>query len=210
MRLPDGRVVPDLHLDPDVVARCRTLADRVSGAVMEYVERHTTVSIERTVLRQLGFHDAGPRGIPLVNLMVDVLRERGLLGRGAAYWVGWALRRGARDPLQIVDRITSLPRDPDPLPPEEDRALRDEVRAEVRAAADELRRRVTARNALKAELGMGAPTSSPSSGPRRSRSSTTSRTAPRPRGTAAPTPRRRTSASCARPSTTSRGGSGAT
>jgi beta-lysine 5,6-aminomutase alpha subunit len=155
MRLSDGRVVPDLHLDPEVVSRCRAIADRVSGQVMGFVERHTTVSIERTVLRQLGFHDAGPRGVPLVNLMVDALHERKLLGRGAAYWMGWALRHGARDPLQIVDRITSLPRDPDPLPVEEERALREEMRAEARAAADELLRRVADRNARKAELGMG-------------------------------------------------------
>ena len=156
MRLSDGRVVPDLHLDPSVVARCRALADRVTGEVMELVKRHTTVSIERTVLRQLGFHDAGPRGVPLVNLMVDALHERGLLGRGAAWWVGWALRNGARDPLSIVDRITTLPREPAPVDPAEDRAIRDEVRAEVRAGADELRRRVERRDALRLELGMGA------------------------------------------------------
>ena len=155
MRLPDGREVPDLHVDPDAVARCRALADRVTGQVMGFVERHTTVSIERTVLRQLGFHDAGPRGIPLVNLMVDALHERGLLGQGAAYWFGWALRQGARDPMQVVDRITSLPREPATLAPAEDRALREEVGAEARAAADELRRRVESRNALRAELGMG-------------------------------------------------------
>src|SRR5512137_1735457 len=155
MRLPDGREVPDLRLDPHVVARCRALADQVSGQVMGFVERHTTVSIERTVLRQLGFHDAGPRGIPLVNTMVDALHERGLLGRGAAWWVGWALRRGARDPMQVVERITALPRDPEPLPAGEEQALRDEVRAEARAGADELRRRVAERNALKAGLGMG-------------------------------------------------------
>ncbi len=155
MRLPDGREVPDLHVDPEIVARCRALADRITGQVMGFVERHTTVSIERTVLRQLGFHEAGPRGVPLVNLMVDALHERGLLGRGAAYWFGRALRMGARDPLQVVERITALPRDPAPLPAGDEAALREEVRAEVRAAADELRRRVAARDALRDELGMG-------------------------------------------------------
>src|SRR5512137_1912594 len=112
MRLPDGRSVPDLHLDPDAVSRCRALADRVSAGVMGFVEGHTTVSIERTVLRMLGFHDAGPRGIPLVNVAVDALHERGLLGKGAAWWVGWALRRGARDPLQVVETPASLPAAP--------------------------------------------------------------------------------------------------
>ncbi|HET8724217.1 MAG TPA: lysine 5,6-aminomutase subunit alpha, partial [Anaeromyxobacteraceae bacterium] len=44
---------------------------------------------------------------------------------------------------------------PVPLPEAEDRALREEVRAEVRAAAAELRRRVESRDALRSELGTG-------------------------------------------------------
>jgi len=155
MQLSDGRVVPDLHLDREMVDRCRALAVQVTGDVMGFVRQHTTVSIERSVLRLLGFHDAGPRGVPLVNLMVDALHERGLLGMGAAYWWGYALRRGASDPMQVVDRITSLPRRPEPLSGDEERELRDEVRAEARAGSEELRRRVAQRNALKAELGMG-------------------------------------------------------
>src|SRR5512140_1727036 len=102
MRLADGRTVPDLHLDAAQVARCRALADRVTAQVLELVRRSTTVSIERTVLRLFGFHGAGPRGVPWVNLMVDELHARGLLGRGAAAWLGRALRAGASDPERIV------------------------------------------------------------------------------------------------------------
>ncbi|HTN51422.1 MAG TPA: D-ornithine 4,5-aminomutase subunit OraS, partial [Anaeromyxobacter sp.] len=109
MRLADGRQVPDLPLDRAKVERCRTLADRITDPVLESVRRHTTVSIERTVLRLLGLHDAGPRGIPLVNLAVDALQERGLLGRGAAYWLGYVLRRGAGDPIAAVERLAALP-----------------------------------------------------------------------------------------------------
>src|SRR5512139_1218702 len=104
MKLADGRTVPDLHLDRAVVDRCRALADQVTAQVLELVRRHTTVSIERTVLRLYGLHDAGPRGVPLVNLAVDALHERRLLGRGAAYWMGYVLRRGATDPVTVVDR----------------------------------------------------------------------------------------------------------
>ena len=80
MRLADGRIVPDLHLDAGQVARCRALADRITAPVLELVRRHTTVSIERTVLRLFGFHGAGPGGVPWVNLMVDGLHARGLAG----------------------------------------------------------------------------------------------------------------------------------
>jgi beta-lysine 5,6-aminomutase alpha subunit len=155
MRLADGRQVPDLHLDTALVSRCRELADQVTAQVLEFVQRHTTVSIERTVLRLHGLHDSGPRGVPLVNLAVDALHERNLLGRGAAYWMGWALRHGATDPLSVVEKITSLPPRPDPLPAGEERAMMEEMRREARASVGELRRRVDQRDGLKASLGVG-------------------------------------------------------
>ncbi len=155
MVLPDGRVVPDLPLDPAKVDRCRALADRITGQVLELVRRHTTVAIERTVLRLLGIHEAGPRGVPLVNVAVDALHERGLLGRGAAWWMGWALRHGATGPLAVVERLASLPVDPPPLPPDEERVMLAELRRDARAAVDELLRRVRARDGLRAELGSG-------------------------------------------------------
>ncbi len=156
MRLADGRTVPDLHLDETLVQRCRSVADGITGQVLAFVRRHTTVSIERTVLRLLGFHGAGPRGIPWVNSMVDALHERGLVGRGAAYWVGYAMRSGAHDPIRIAERLATIPRQPAPLDAGDDAALRDEVRAEARAAVGELRRRVEARGALRDELGVAS------------------------------------------------------
>ena len=77
--------------------------------------------------------------MPLANLMVDRLQGAGVLNRGAAYWYGRALRMGAKSPLEAVERLTALPAEKlAPLPPEEERKLRDEVRAEARAAVDEL------------------------------------------------------------------------
>ena len=155
MQLSDGRQVPDLHLDRVQIDRCRALADQVTAQVLGFVRRHTTVSIERTVLRLYGLHDAGPRGVPYVNLVVDALQERGLLGRGAAWWLGFLMRRGATDPAAIVEQALALPRRPEPLPPGEERAMLDELRREARANVDELRRRVARRQALQAELGTG-------------------------------------------------------
>jgi beta-lysine 5,6-aminomutase alpha subunit len=155
MQLADGRHVPDLHLDRATIDRCRALADQVTGGVLEFVMRHTTVSIERTVLRLYGLHDAGPRGIPLVNLAVDALHEKRLLDRGAAYWLGYVLRRGASDPLSVVERIAALPAHPEPLPEAEERAMVADLRREARANVDELLGRVRHRNALRDELGVG-------------------------------------------------------
>ncbi len=155
MRLADGRIVPDLPLDEAKVARCRALADRVTAQVLQLVRSHTTVSIERCVLRLLGFHGAGARGVPWVNVMVDELHARGLAGRGAAWWLGYVMRAGVHDPAAIVERFAALPRAPAPLSPGEDEALRADLRREARAAAGELRVRVEEREALKREVGAG-------------------------------------------------------
>jgi beta-lysine 5,6-aminomutase alpha subunit len=155
MQLADGRLVPDLHLDQAEVARCRALADQVTARVLGLVEAHTTVAIERTVLRLYGLHDAGPRGVPYVNLVVDELHRRRLLGRGAAWWLGYALRQGATDPASIVERIASLPEVPPPLGAEAERALRADLDGEARAAVEALRARVAQRDALRAGLGTG-------------------------------------------------------
>jgi beta-lysine 5,6-aminomutase alpha subunit len=155
MQLADGRVVPDLPLDAAVVARCRELATQVTEPVLELVQRHTTVSIERTVLRLFGFHDAGAGGVPVVNLVVDELHRRGLLHRGAAWWLGYVTRDGTADPARIAARVAALPEAPPPLPAAEEEAMRRALRAEARAQLEELRRRVAARDGLRAELGTG-------------------------------------------------------
>jgi beta-lysine 5,6-aminomutase alpha subunit len=155
MQLADGRVVPDLPLDAEAVARCRELAAQVTAPVLAFVERHTTVSIERTVLRLFGFHDAGAGGVPVVNLVVDELHRRRLLHRGAAWWLGYVTRDGTADPARIAARIAALPEAPPPLPPAEEEAMRGALRAEARAQLDELRRRVGERDGLRGRLGTG-------------------------------------------------------
>jgi beta-lysine 5,6-aminomutase alpha subunit len=153
--LADARTVPDLPLDAATVDRCVALADEITGPVLDVARAQTTVSIERTVLRLLGLGGAGPGGVPLANLAVDALHERGVLGRGAAAWMGWALRHGATGPRDVVERLQALPAAPAPLPPPEERAAREEVRADARAAVAALRRRVAERDALRTSLGTG-------------------------------------------------------
>ncbi|HXX32774.1 MAG TPA: lysine 5,6-aminomutase subunit alpha, partial [Myxococcaceae bacterium] len=137
------------------IARARAVAQEVIEPVFELIRRHTTVSVERTVLRLFGMADAGPSGVPLPNLMTDRLKAAGVLNRGAAYWYGRALQLGARSPLDAVERIAALPADRlGPLSAEMEGNLREEVRAEARSAVEELRRRVAARDALRQEFPM--------------------------------------------------------
>lgn len=75
-------VTPKLNLDRDKVDECRELAETVVRPVQRYINMHSTVSIERSVLRLLGF--AGAIEIekgylyPMANLIVDKIPKQKL------------------------------------------------------------------------------------------------------------------------------------
>ena len=142
-------------IDDARIAEARKLADEIVNPIFDLIQHNTTVSNERTVLRFFGLSDAGARGVPLANLMVDKLKAAGVLNRGAAYWYGRALQLGARSPLEAVERLTALPADKmGVLSPEMEANLRDAVRAEARDAMAELKARIAQRNALREQFPM--------------------------------------------------------
>src|SRR5215468_462 len=146
-----------LFVDAEKIARARDLARSAAHGVQAFIGRHTTVSIERTVLRLLGISGAGSRGAPLANLMVDRLLEAGVLNQGAAYWLGRALRASpGKDPLHAIERVAAHPEKLPPLAPAEDEQLKEEMRAEARAAVRELQGRIDQRKQLKQSLPVGS------------------------------------------------------
>ncbi|HWE25980.1 MAG TPA: lysine 5,6-aminomutase subunit alpha [Myxococcales bacterium] len=146
-----------LFVEPEKIARARQLAEEAARGVQSFIDRHSTVAIERTVLRLLGIGAAGARGAPLSNLLVDKLRDAKVLHKGAAYWLGRALKASpGRDPLHAIERIAAHPEKLPPLPPAEDEEVRETVRADARAAVRELRERVEQRNKLKESLRVGS------------------------------------------------------
>ena len=146
-----------LFVEPAKIVRARELAASAARGVQAFIDRHTTVAIERTVLRLFGVAGVGTRGAPLANLIVDKLKAAGVLNRGAAYWYGRALRHSPnRDPLAAIEKIAAAPGKLPPLSAAEDAQLREELRAEARSAARELKENIDKRKALKSKLRVGS------------------------------------------------------
>jgi beta-lysine 5,6-aminomutase alpha subunit len=97
--------VQPLPIDAAIVDECRALAARVAAGVHQFIDAHSTVSIERTVLRAYGVDGTDPNGVPLVNTCVDRYLAAGVLGRGIATFLGRALARGAADPQQAAEEL---------------------------------------------------------------------------------------------------------
>ena len=82
-----------LHLNRRTVAKARNLARRAGAPVVELARAHTTVSVERAVLRLAGLSGADVEGIPWVNHVVDRVSADCGLGSGVALPVWDAMRR---------------------------------------------------------------------------------------------------------------------
>src|SRR5271166_5778378 len=96
-------------LDVPKVARCRALAGEIADDVQRYIDTHTTVGVERTILRAYGATGVDDQGVPLVNVAVARYHEAGLLGRGIAFFLGRALMAGAPNPQDAAERLAFGP-----------------------------------------------------------------------------------------------------
>ncbi|MEU4164386.1 lysine 5,6-aminomutase subunit alpha [Actinoplanes sp. NPDC026670] len=91
-----------LDLDPAVVARARALAARAGQPVVDLARSHTTVSVERAVLRLAGVTGADPDGIPWVNRLVDAVRADVGLGHGVAVPVFHAMETNGVEDVTVL------------------------------------------------------------------------------------------------------------
>jgi beta-lysine 5,6-aminomutase alpha subunit len=145
--------VKKLGLDDALVQEARDLATRICRPVEDLIARHTTVAVERAVLRLCGLDGAVGDGIdarPYPNLVVERVQEQVGLERGVAVPVFDAIARGEGSLQEIgaaaaVGEITF--RWPDDPRPARDAAVAAAVEADARILArrkerDEMTRRL--------------------------------------------------------------------
>jgi beta-lysine 5,6-aminomutase alpha subunit len=83
-----------LPLSSKKITRCRNVAKLIGAQVADLVRAHSTVGIERAVLRLVGFNDAVEHQnllYPVSNYLVDQLGQEKRLAEGALYWIANAL-----------------------------------------------------------------------------------------------------------------------
>ena len=91
-----------LNLDPALVAQARELARLAGQPVTDLARTHTTVSVERAVLRLGGLDGADEDGMPWVNRLTDAVRESVGLEHGVALPAWDALLAGGYPDLRTL------------------------------------------------------------------------------------------------------------
>src|SRR5574344_2073149 len=105
-----------LGLDFKKVDYAKHLAKKISDEVESFASNYSTVTCERTICRLLGIDGIDKNGVPLPNVMVDFVKEKGLLNNGIMFILGNAVLQTKLSPNEIAQQtaegkldITTLP-----------------------------------------------------------------------------------------------------
>jgi beta-lysine 5,6-aminomutase alpha subunit len=95
----------ELRIDRDRIDRCRKLAVAIAQPIEAFIEEHSTVSVERAVLRLLGVDGITTDEVPLPNAVVESLSPSELAA-GVASPFGKALAETGLEPAALARALS--------------------------------------------------------------------------------------------------------
>ncbi len=95
-----------LNLNFELVEKARESARRIALDTQEFVDKHTTVAVERTLCRLLGIDGVDEYGVPLPNVVVDNIKKGKGLSLGTAMYIGNAMVNTKLSPQEIAEKVS--------------------------------------------------------------------------------------------------------
>ncbi|MDO4792847.1 MAG: lysine 5,6-aminomutase subunit alpha, partial [Filifactor alocis] len=96
-----------LNLDFKLVAEAKESARKIAEEVQQFIDKNTTVTVERAVCRLLGIDGIDEFKVPLPNVVVDHIHNGGGLGEGVAFYIGNAMLQTGLSPQEIAEKVSS-------------------------------------------------------------------------------------------------------
>lgn len=116
-----------LNLDRGLIEKARNSAENIAEDVQKFIDKHTTVTVERTIARLLGIDGVDDIDKPLPNVVVDNIKEGGGLSRGAAYWIGNGVVNMGKTPQEIAEAVSTGEIDLTKLPATDEEKIKEEI-----------------------------------------------------------------------------------
>jgi len=145
-----------LGIDFKKVSEAKTIAASIANEVQQFVNRYTTVAVERTLCRLVGIDGVDAHEVPLPNVVVEQLHQNGLLGQGALYFLGNALLETKLNIQHIAEKMAKQELDITKLPIHSDEEIRNAVAPYVENTMQRISNNVAQRKQFLASLGEGA------------------------------------------------------
>lgn len=105
-----------LNLDSKQVGLARGLAKNIAEDVQQFVDLYTTTAVERTICRLFGIDGVDIDEVPLPNIVVEHLEEKGILNQGVMYYLGNAMIETKLSAQEIAVQISQKKLDLSSLP----------------------------------------------------------------------------------------------
>ena len=96
-----------LGLDFKKVEYARGLAKNIADDVQAFCEQYTTVAVERTLARLMGIDGVDESDVPLPNVVVDAIKDKGVLGEGILFFIANAMIQTGLTPQQIAEKVAT-------------------------------------------------------------------------------------------------------
>ncbi len=96
-----------LTLNEDTIRACRTDAKTIVDDLITMIDKHSTVSVERTILRLLGIDGVNDFDIPFVNVLVDHINDHADLSKGVSHYLAAAVKDTKLSPQAIAEKINA-------------------------------------------------------------------------------------------------------
>jgi len=96
-----------LGLDFEKVGHAKEVSKRIADDVQKFVDNYSTVAVERTLCRLLGIDGVDNNEVPLPNVVVDELKDKGVLSEGVMFFLGNAVIETGLNPQQIAEKIAA-------------------------------------------------------------------------------------------------------
>jgi beta-lysine 5,6-aminomutase alpha subunit len=136
--------MPYLPLDPAQIQKVKDSAEKIAGVIQVFIDEHSSVSTERTVLRLFGVDGVTETEEPLPNRIIDLLQDEGLLESGISRAFSAAMVRSGRDAqttAELIDQGKIELGDLDSLLPARIEAQEQALSRQALATLDSSRRR---------------------------------------------------------------------
>ncbi len=96
-----------LGLDFEKVGHAKEVSKRIADDVQKFVDNYSTVAVERTLCRLLGIDGVDSNEVPLPNVVVDAIKDKGVLSEGVMFFIGNAILETGLNPQQIAEKIAA-------------------------------------------------------------------------------------------------------
>lgn len=94
-----------LGIDFGRVSYAKEVSKQIAEDLQQFVDKYTTVAVERTLCRLVGIDGVDGNEVPLPNIVVDEILAKGVLSQGVLYFLGNAVAETGLSPEVIAKNI---------------------------------------------------------------------------------------------------------